>query len=42
MAHIIKQCFLQPFEQSDINHREELLGNTFNNLDNAKHLMELF
>lgn len=42
MAHIIKQCFLEPFEESNIHDREQQLSNTFNNTENAKKLMALF
>lgn len=41
MANIIKECFLTSFEQSNIEHRENILSATFNNLENAKKLVEL-
>lgn len=42
MAHIIKQCFLEPFEPANIEAREKQLLNTFDNAENAKKLMALF
>lgn len=42
MAHLIKQCFLESFESTDIQHREAVLAQTFNNQENAKKLMKLF
>ncbi len=42
MAHIIKQCFLEPLEESNIRDREIKLANTFNNAENAKKLIALF
>jgi hypothetical protein len=42
MAHLIKQSFLEPFESADIQYREEVLAQTFNNHENAKKLMTLF
>lgn len=42
MAHIIKQCFLESFESTQIQAREQHLSHTFNNAMNAKKLMQLF
>ncbi|NBX64231.1 MAG: glycosyltransferase family 1 protein [Bacteroidetes bacterium] len=42
MAHVIKQCFLETFDESNIQDRENKLAHTFNNAENAKKLMALF
>lgn len=42
MAHIIKQCFLESFDQAKIQAREQQLLQTFNNAANAEKLMALF
>ncbi len=42
MAHVIKQCFLETFDESYIQDRENKLAYTFNNAENAKKLMALF
>lgn len=42
MAHVIKQCFLETFDESNIQDRENKLAYTFNNAENAKKLMALF
>jgi hypothetical protein len=42
MAHVIKQCFLETFDGSYIQDRENKLAYTFNNAENAKKLMALF
>jgi hypothetical protein len=41
MADQIKNCFLTPFTEKDIEHRTEVLGATFNNKINAGKLLQL-
>jgi hypothetical protein len=41
MADQIKNCFLTPFTEKDIEHRTKTLGATFNNKINAGKLLQL-